>query len=119
MPTLSQPFVHHTVLLIALLALASGCGSDGDEGTGPTDAGVTAAEIESALMTRLASGGSGVVHLDNEPPKQVTCVKDADSPSGWRCTVTPAKGPESYLCFVEIDPQTKQVTKTSCGRIDN
>jgi hypothetical protein len=119
MPTLSQPFVHHTVLFFALLALASGCGSDEDEGAGTTDTGVTAAEVESALMTRLSSGGSGVVQLDVEAPKQVTCVKDAGSPSGWRCTVTPAKGRESYLCLIEVDPQTKQVTKTSCGRIDN
>jgi hypothetical protein len=110
--------VHRVVLLIALFALASGCGSDEDEG-GDTTAGVSAAEAESALMTRLSSGGSGVVELDVEPPKQVSCVKDADSPSGWRCAVTPANGPESYLCLIEIDPQTKQVTKTTCGQIDN
>jgi hypothetical protein len=108
--------VHHAALIIALLALASGCGSDEDA---DTTGSVTAVEAESALMTQLSSGGSGVVQRDVEPPKQVTCVKDPDSPSGWRCTVTPAKGQESYLCFIEIDPQTKQVTKTSCGRIDN
>jgi hypothetical protein len=111
--------VHRAALLLALLALASGCGSDEDEGAGTTPAGVTVAEAESALMTRLSSGGSGVVELDVEPPKQLTCVKDADSPSGWRCTVTPANGSKSYLCFIEVDPQTKQVTKTTCARIDN
>jgi hypothetical protein len=105
-------------LLIALLALASACGSDEDEGASTT-AGVTAAEVESTLMARLSSGRSGVVELDAEPPKQVGCVKDADLPYAWRCTVTPAKGPESYLCLTEIDPQTKQVTKSTCGRIDN
>jgi hypothetical protein len=111
--------VCRTALLIALLALASACGSDEDEGASTTAAGVTAAEVESTLMARLSSGGSGVVELDAEPPKQVTCVKDADLPSAWRCTVAPANGPESYLCLTEIDPQTKQVTKSTCGRIDN
>jgi hypothetical protein len=110
--------VRRAVLLIALLAFASGCGSDEDEG-GDTTATVSAADVESALLGRLSSGGSGIVNLDGDPPKQVTCVKDADSPYGWRCTVTPAKGPESYLSLIEVDPQTKQVTKTSCGRIDN
>jgi hypothetical protein len=111
--------VNRAALLILLLALASGCGSDEDEGAGTTTAGVTAADVESALMTRLSSGASGIVRLDDDPPKQVTCVKDADSPSGWRCTVTPAKGQESHLCLIEVDPQTKQVTKTTCARIDN
>jgi hypothetical protein len=111
--------VYSTALLIALLALASGCGSGEGEGADTTTATVSAAEAESALMARLSSGGSGVVELDVEPPKKVTCVKDAGSASGWRCTVTPANGPESYLCLIEVDPQTKQVTKTTCARIDN
>jgi hypothetical protein len=67
----------------------------------------------------LSAGGSGIVELENEPPKQVTCMKDAGSPPGWRCTVTPSKGTESYICMVEVDPQTKQTTKVTCARIDN
>ncbi len=103
-------------LLIALIAIAAGCGSDEDEGTGTAP---TAAEVESAVRAHLSQGGGGIVHHDEEQPKQVTCVKDAGSASGWRCTVTPSKGGESYLCIVEVDPQTKQTTKVTCARIDN
>jgi hypothetical protein len=112
--------VYRAALLVALVVLAAGCGSD-DEGTATATTAETlsAGEVESALTTQLSQGGSGVVHLETDRPKQVTCVKDAGSPSGWRCTVTPAKGPESYLCMIEIDPQSKQITKSSCGRIDN
>ena len=107
-------------LFVALVVLTAGCGSD-DEGTPTTTTAetVSPAEVESALHTALSQGASGVVQLDTDRPKLVTCVKDAGSPLGWRCTVTPGKGPESYLCMVEIDPQTKQITKTTCARIDN
>lgn len=80
---------------------------------------VSPAEVESALQTALSQGASGVVQLETDRPKLVACTRDAGSPSGWRCTVTPGKGPESYLCQVEVDPQTKQVTKTNCARIEN
>lgn len=103
-------------LLIALIAIAAGCGSDGDE---PAGTEATAAEVESAVKSHLSQGGSGIVRLDDEQPKQITCVKDAGSPAGWRCTVTPSKGGESYLCLVEVDPQTKRTTKITCGQIDN
>lgn len=112
--------MYRAALLVALVVLAAGCGSD-DEGTAretPAE-NLSAGEVESALTTQLSQGGSGVVLLETDRPKQVTCVKDAGSPSGWRCTVTPSKGPQSYLCMVEIDPQTKQITKSTCGRIDN
>jgi hypothetical protein len=103
-------------LLIALVAIAAGCGSDDDEAAG-TEA--TAVEVESAVKSHLSQGGSGIVRLEDEQPKQITCVKDAGSASGWRCTVTLSKGAESYLCIVEVDPQTKQTTKVTCARIDN
>jgi hypothetical protein len=107
--------MYYGALCFVLIALAAGCGSGDDEDTAPA----SSANVESALQTHLSQGGSGIVQLEAEQPKQITCVKDADSPSGWRCTVTPAKGQESYLCLVEVDPQTKQTTKVSCGRIDN
>jgi hypothetical protein len=113
--------VHHTALLIAVLALTAACGSDGDESIGTTLATgtVSAADAETALKTELSQGGSGIVQLETDTPKQVTCEKDAGSRSGWRCTVTPSKSGESYLCMVEVDPQTKRTTKTTCARIDN
>jgi hypothetical protein len=98
--------------------LAAGCGSD-DERTATTPETVSAGDVESALERELGQGGSGIVNLDNEPPKVISCVKDAGTPSGWRCTVTPSKGQESYLCIVEVDPQTGQTTKKTCARIDN
>lgn len=112
--------MYRSALLVALVVLSAGCGSD-DEGTAPTSTpeAISPAEVESALQTELSQGGSGIVRHENDTPKQVTCVTDAGSPSGWRCTVTPSKAPESYLCMVEIDPQTKQITKSTCARIDN
>jgi hypothetical protein len=111
--------MYRAALFVALVVLAAACGSD-DEGTAPTATGsLSAADVESALQTQLSQGGSGVVHLETDRPKQVTCAKDSGSTSDWRCTVTPSKGPESYLCMIEIDPHTKQITKSSCGRIDN
>jgi hypothetical protein len=110
--------MYRAALFVALVVLAA-CGS-GDEGTAPTATGsLSAADVESALQTQLSQGDSGVVHHDTDRPELIRCVKDAGSPSGWRCTVTPSKGPESYLCMVEIDPQTKQITKSTCARIDN
>jgi hypothetical protein len=110
-----------TLLLAAVIVLAPGCGSDGDEGAATTTTGtVSAADAAEALKTELSEGGGGgIVHHEGDTPKQVTCEKDAGSPSGWRCTVTPSKGSESYLCMVEVDPQTKRTTKTTCARIDN
>ena len=112
--------MYRAALFLALVVLAAGCGSD-DEGTATatTAESLTAGEVESALQTQLSQGGSGIVRLESDTPKQVTCVKDAGSASGWRCTVTPSKGAESYLCIVEIDPQTKQITRSTCARIDN
>jgi hypothetical protein len=106
------------VLLVAALVLTAGCGSD-DEGSGTTAETVSAGEVETALEAELSQGGSGIVQLETDEPKQITCEKDAGAPSGWRCTVTPSKGEESYLCLVEVDPQTKRTTKTTCARIDN
>jgi hypothetical protein len=107
------------VLLIAAVVLPAGCASD-DEGTATTPETVSAGDVESALDRELGQGGSGIVDLDDEPPKAISCVKDAaGTPSGWRCTVTPSKGQESYFCDVEVDPQTGQTTKKTCARIDN
>jgi hypothetical protein len=110
--------VYRAALLIALLTLLTGCGSDGDEGAATT-ATLSSGDVESAVRTELSQGGSGIVELDNDPPKQVTCRKDAGTASGWRCTVTPSKSGEDYLCLVEVDPQTKRTTQTTCARIDN
>jgi hypothetical protein len=112
--------VYRAALFVALVVLAAGCGSD-DEGTATetTTESISAADVESALETQLSESGGGVVHHDTDRPKMIRCVKDAGSPSGWRCTVTPSKGSESYICMIEIDPKTKKITKSSCGRIDN
>lgn len=108
--------MYRAAFLLVLVVLVAGCGSD-DEGasTTTTAEAVSPAEVESALQTDLSQGGSGIVQHETEP--QIVCGKDAGP--GWRCTVTPGKGPESYTCTVEVDPQTKQVTKRSCARIDN
>jgi hypothetical protein len=111
--------MYRAALFVALVVLAAGCGTDDEGAATATTESLSAADVESALQTQLSQGGSGVVHLETDRPKRVTCVKDSGSPSGWRCTVTPSKGSESYLCMIEIDPKTKQVTKSSCGRIDN
>jgi hypothetical protein len=108
------------ILLIGVFVLA-GCGSDGDEGAATTTTGtVSAADAAEALETELSEGGGGgIVHHEGDTPKQITCKKEAGSPSGWRCTVMPSKSGESYICMIEVDPQTKRTTKTTCGRIDN
>jgi hypothetical protein len=112
--------MYRAALVVALVVFAAGCGSD-DEGTATaiTAENLSAADVESALQTQLSQGGSGVVHLETDRPKLIRCGKDAGSPSGWRCTVTPSKGSESYICMIEIDPRTKQITKSTCGRVDN
>jgi hypothetical protein len=115
-PGIPSVIVYRTTLLVALVLLAAGCGSE-DEGaaTSTTAEAVSRAEVESALQVDLGQGGSGIVQHETEP--QIVCGKDAGP--GWRCTVTPSKGPESYTCVVEVDPQTHQVSKRSCARIDN
>lgn len=112
-------------MLVGVLALAAGCGSDGDEGAGITTTTeatgtVSAAEAEAALQTELSEGGGGgIVHHDSDKPRIVSCEKDSGSPSAWRCTVTPSKTAENYACMVEVDPQTRRTTKTTCVRVDN
>jgi hypothetical protein len=113
--------MYRAALLIGILALAAACGSDGDEsvGTTRTTETVSAADVESALGVELSQGGSGIVNLERGKPQQVTCEKESGSAAEWRCTVTPSKSGESYVCFVEVDPQTKRTTKATCGRVDN
>jgi hypothetical protein len=108
--------VSRAALLVAFVLLAAGCGSD-DEGaaTTTTAEAVSRAEVESALQADLGQGGSGIVQHETEP--QIVCGKDTGP--GWRCTVDPDKGRESYMCVVEVDPQTRKVTKRSCVRVDN
>jgi hypothetical protein len=116
--------MYRAALLIAVLALLSACGSDGDNAAGTTTTAATptvsAGDAKSALETELSQGGGGgIVHHDTDVPKQITCQKDAAAKSGWRCRVTPSGSGESYLCMVEVDPQTKRATKTTCGVINN
>jgi hypothetical protein len=110
--------MYRAALLIGILALAAACGSDGDDATRTSET-VSAADVESALETELSEGGGGIVHHDTDKPSQITCKKESGSAAEWRCTVTPSKSGESYVCFVEVDPQTKRTTKATCGRVDN
>jgi hypothetical protein len=116
--------MYRAALLVAVLVLAAACGSDGDNAAGTTaptpTSTVSAGDAKSALETELSQGGGGgIVHHDSDVPKLIACQKDAATRSGWRCRVTPGKSGDSYLCTVEVDPQTKRATKTTCGRIDN
>ena len=117
--------VYRAALLLAVCVLAAGCGSDGEDAVDTTKAPtptetVSAGDAKSALETELSQGGGGgIVHHDTDVPKNIICQKDAATKSGWRCRVTPSKSGESYLCIVEVDPQTKRATKVTCGRMDN
>lgn len=104
-----------TLLALAVLALAAGCGSDDDAATT-----VSAGDVESALQAQLSQDGDAgrVVDLGSDPPKQITCTKGAGSGTGWRCTITSSKSGENYLCLVEANPQTGKLAKTNCARID-
>jgi hypothetical protein len=98
-------------------ALATARGSDDDSGEA-TAAGKR--EAEQALTAELAAGGGGgIVQHEQDPPKQVICEREAGSRTGWRCTVTPSKGSETYVCLLELEPQTKTLTKNTCARVDN
>jgi hypothetical protein len=107
-------------LLVLLVALAAGCGSeDGqDAGTTTRTTAVSAREAERALETELSQGGAGGV-VDLERPEQVLCVNDQGGGARWHCTVKPAKSGQGYVCDIEVDPKTKRSTKSSCTRVDN
>ncbi len=101
--------------IAALVVLLTGCGSDGDDSTATT----SASEVEASVKAQLAQGGgTGVVNLDNDKPKRVTCTKDASSPNGWRCTVETVSG-RSMLCIVQPRSGKKVPPRPLCGPIDN
>ena len=109
-------------LAFAVLALATGCGSDDDSASQPTTtsggtATLSAEDVEKAFRAEAASGG--VVNLDDGPPKSIDCVK-GDGNQVWRCEVSPAGGGEpGRVCIITVDPATRTVTERTCGRIDN
>ena len=123
-------------LLGVALALglgAAGCGSDEEDASGTTTARVTtsgattpfsADDVEEAFAAELETGGGGdggVVDLGTEPPKSITCEKDADARTRWRCRVTPGAGAAGgdVVCIVDVDETTRIVSRRSCGRIDS
>jgi hypothetical protein len=105
--------VFATAVLVALLA---GCGgSDGDDSTATT----SASEVEASVKAQLAKGGgTGVVNLDTDKPKRVTCTKDASKASGWRCTVETVSG-RSMLCILQARSGVKVPAAPVCGPVDN
>jgi hypothetical protein len=102
--------------IAALVALLAGCGgSDGDDST----ATMSASEVEASVKAQLANGGQpGVVNLDTDKPKRVTCTKDAASANGWRCTVETVSG-RSMLCIVQPQSGAKVPATPVCGPTDN
>jgi hypothetical protein len=110
-------------LVVFLVAIAAGCGSDSGQDAGTTTrtttptTTVSAADAERALETELGkSGGGGVVDL--ERPEQVMCVSEKGGGARWHCTIKP-KGGRDYVCDVEVDPTSKRSTKSSCAAVDN
>ena len=100
-----------TLALLAILLLASGCGSN-EEKTQPS-----ANDLEQSVKDQLSTEGQGRVVDLGVPPKLVRCAKDENRQGGWRCTVTPTTG-KNVLCLVDVDKAGKPV-KTVCGPIDN
>jgi hypothetical protein len=110
-------------LLVVLVAIAAGCGSDDGQDAGTTTrtatrtTTVSAADAKRALQSELGQrGGGGVVDL--ERPDQVMCVSETDGGARWHCTIKP-KGGRDYVCDVEVDPMSKRSTKSSCAAVDN
>lgn len=101
------------LLLTGLLLWAPACGSgDGDDEA-------SAADVERSLRTDLLSSeGDRVVDLGTSPPKLVTCEKDPDSESGWRCTVTAASG-RNIICIVQAEPESGDTVRRVCAPVDN
>jgi hypothetical protein len=105
-------------LLIVLVLVAAGCGSEDGEDAGTTThtTTVSAADAERALETELGKGGVGGV-VDLERPEQVLCVSEQGVGARWHCTVTPeGGGGKDYICDIEVDPGSKRSTKSSCAR---
>ena len=99
------------ILLVALVAFAAACGSDGD------DSG-DAAEVETSLEAQLeAAEGGGVVQLDGDVPRRVTCEKDARRKNGWRCRVT-TTGNRTIVCIVKTNPDDSKVEQRVCAPAD-
>jgi hypothetical protein len=92
------------LVAVGLCALAlAACGSDDKTATTPTTATTqTASQVEAQVKAQLEQGGAGgVVDLDGDPPKIVTCQKQG---GGWSCKVKTTKG-RSMLCLV---PQSSE-----------
>ncbi len=115
-----------TLTVVVLLALlAAGCGSDDDSASPPATTAVTTSGASTQLTPgdveeafRAEAAGGGVVNLDDTSPKSIHCVKD-DGVQEWECEVFPAGGGEGHVCIITIDPATRTVTRSTCGRIDN
>lgn len=101
-------------LLASLVVVLAGCGGSDEDAADGSDA----AQVEASLRSQLAAGDvSGrVVDLGLDPPKVITCEKDPERKSGWRCDVTTGKG-RTIVCIVGEGPQRKPL-RPVCGPVD-
>lgn len=102
-------------LLATLVVVLAGCGGSEDDAADGTD---DAAQVEASLRSQLATGevSGRVVDLGLDPPKVITCEKDPERKSGWRCDVTTGKG-RTIVCVVGEGPQRKPL-RPVCGPVD-
>ncbi len=117
-------------LVVAFGLTGIACGSDDD---GAADAGSTttgspyattpradtpfsASDVEKAVAADAQGGG--VVDLDGDSPKSVSCEKD-DTPIRWRCSIGLSEGGRTMLCVVTVDETTRTITERSCAPVDN
>lgn len=100
------------LLLIAVLASLSGCGSDDS---------ATADEVERAVEAVVEMPtpkvGGRPVDLTGGPVKLVRCKEASGRDNTWECTATRTTG-KNVFCTVDDDPPTGKERKISCAPVD-
>jgi len=116
------------VAALGLTGIACGSDDEGAAGSASTTTGnpyattpradtpFSASEVEKAVAADAQGGG--VVDLDGNAPKSVSCEK-GDTPISWRCSIGLSGGGRTVLCVVTVDETTRTITKRSCGPVDN